>query len=106
MASGDSRDRLVLLAYGVFFLIAPAVILAFTLAFLVITGDLVLGRLSLVEFLELYLIDLVIVGAFGYGFYRLTTWIAEHRLPTLLETLAADEQVEIADEESTAEDDR
>jgi len=53
---------------------------------LVLTGDLLLGRLTLLEFLELYIIDLVLFAVAGYGVYRLTLWTVENRLPESLDT--------------------
>lgn len=94
MSSEASRDRLTLLVVALLLILAPVVILASTLGFLVITGDLVLGRVTPLEFLELYFIELAIVVTFGYGSYRLMTWLALHRLPTLLDEDEAGEDVE------------
>lgn len=91
MRSEQSRSRLVLLAYGVLLILAPVVMLAATLGFLVVSGNLVLGRVTPLEFIELYVIELLIFATFGYGLYRLTIWVAEHRLPALLDALEAGE---------------
>jgi len=79
MASSDSRDRLIPIVIGLVVLFAPVLILALTLEVLILTGDLVLGELTLVALLELYLIDLVAFVALAYVIYRLTLWLVEHR---------------------------
>lgn len=101
MLSDDSRNRLVLLSYGLLIVLAPVVFLFLTLGFLTFTGDLVLSQLTLLEFVELYIIELVVVVAFGYGIYRLTLWVAESRLPVLLDALDADDDT---DNDDTADD--
>lgn len=90
MLPEDAQTRLALLAYGVLVILAPVVILTLTLGFLILSGDLVLGRLTPLEFLELYLIELVVFVGFGYGLYRLTLWASEHRLPTLIDALESE----------------
>lgn len=87
MLSAGSRRRLALILIGLLLVLAPLAILGATFVFLKITGNLVLGRVTTLEFLELYLIDLVIVVSFGYGLYRLLMWLGQHRLPDLLDTL-------------------
>jgi len=87
MAPLGSRDRVVVLAIGLLVILAPALLLALTVGFLVLTGDLLLGRLTLLEFLELYIIDLVLFAVAGYGIYRLTLWTVGNRLPESLDTL-------------------
>lgn len=94
MLSDDSRNRLVLMSYGLLILLAPVVFLFLTLGFLTFTGDLVLSQLTLLEFVELYVLELIVVVAFGYGIYRLTLWVAESRLPVLLDALDADDVVD------------
>jgi hypothetical protein len=85
MFPDDSQDRIVFLVLGLLVLLAPVVLLVLTLGFLVITGDLVLGRVTPVQFLELYLIDLTVLLVVGYGVYRLTLWLVADRLPASLE---------------------
>ena len=87
MVSIDSQNPVVLLVLGMLLLFAPVVLLALTLGFLVITGDLILGRVTPLEFLELYVIDLAVLLAVGYGVYRLTLWLVAHRLPASLDEL-------------------
>lgn len=57
----DSRDYLVLLVIGLLVVLGPVVVLALTLGALVLFGDLALGRITPVEFLELYVLDLVVL---------------------------------------------
>lgn len=85
MIPPESRDRLVLLGIGLLVLLGPVLILVLTLGALVFFGDLVLGRLTPVEFLELYIIELLLFAGFGYGIYRLTLWLVVHKTPVLSE---------------------
>lgn len=104
MIPDDSRDRIAILAYGVLVLFAPVMILVLTLGFLSLTGDLVLGRVTPLEFLELYVIELVLVVGFGYGLYRLTLWVVRHRLPAELDALEARDAVEEGSDDANAEE--
>jgi hypothetical protein len=104
MSADDSRDRVVALAYGVLILLSPAVILVLTLGFLTFTGDLVLGRVTPLEFLELYIIELVVLAGFGYGLYRLTLRVAQRRLPVVLDALDVDEVPEDQDGDGEEEE--
>jgi hypothetical protein len=81
MASPKARNNLVLLAIGLLVLLGPVAILAATLAALTLLGDVALGEITPVAFLELYVIDLVLFVGFGYGIYRLTLWLVSDRLP-------------------------
>lgn len=87
MISLDSQNRIVFLVLGLLVLLAPVVLLVLTLGFLVISGDLVLGRVTPLEFLELYVIDLTVLLVVGYGVYRLTLWLVAHRIPASLDAL-------------------
>lgn len=104
MSSDDSRDRVVALAYGVLILLSPAVILVLTLGFLTFTGDLILGRVTPLEFLELYIIELIVLAGFGYGLYRLTLRVAQRRLPVVLDALDVDEVPEDQDGDGEEEE--
>ena len=75
---------------GLLVVLAPALVLALIVGFLVLTGDLVLGRITPLEFLELYIIDLVLVVGVGYSVYRLTLWLVKDRLPESLDVLEGD----------------
>lgn len=107
MLSGGSRDRLILLAYALLILFAPIAILTLTLGFLSLTGDIVLGELTPLEFLELYIIELVLIVGFGYGIYRVTLWVVEHRVPVVLDKLDDLDEVEVQDgSQASDENDR
>ncbi|WP_338741551.1 hypothetical protein [Haloplanus salilacus] len=99
MISLDSQNRIILLVLGLLVLLAPVVLLVLTLGFLVITGDLILGRVTPLEFLELYVIDLAVLLAVGYGVYRLTLWLVAHRIPESLDDLEAAAAAEDDDED-------
>jgi len=101
MPSDLTSKRVVMLAYGVLLLLAPVVVLSVTLGFLVLSGDLLLGRLSPLEFLELYLIELLVFLTFGYGLYRLTVWTAEPKVPTLLDELESSADAEPRTDDET-----
>ena len=103
MFSPDSRDRLVLLVAGLLVLLGPAVVLVFTLGALALFGELALGRLTTVEFLELYLLDLALFLGFGYGIYRLTLWLVEHRVPASLDAIESQKAAGTPDDESEPE---
>ncbi|MEF8843771.1 MAG: hypothetical protein V5A62_19470 [Haloarculaceae archaeon] len=90
MSPADSRDRVVVLVIALLVILAPALLLALTVGFLVLAGDLVLGRVTPLEFLELYIIDLVLIAGVGYAIYRLTLWLVENRLPESLDVLDED----------------
>jgi hypothetical protein len=90
MSPVDSRDRIVVLVIALLVVLAPALLLALTVGFLVLSGDLVLGRITLLEFLELYIIDLVLIAGVGYAVYRLTLWLVKNRLPESLDVLEED----------------
>jgi hypothetical protein len=102
----DSRDRLVLIAIGLLVLLAPALILVITLGTLALFGDLALGRLTPVEFLELYLIDLVLFFVLAYGVYRLTLWLVERQVPVTLDSLQSREDGDTSDDGLTPPEDR
>lgn len=90
MSESDAVNRLVVLAIGILVLLTPALLLATVFWFLTFTGDLVLREVTLLEFVELYLIELVLIAAVTYSLYRLVLWLAEHKLPDALDTLDED----------------
>ncbi|WP_424003831.1 hypothetical protein ACOZ4I_05520 [Haloarcula salina] len=102
MSSAESQRRIVILVIGLVILFAPALFVVATLEFLILTGDLALSQISLVDFLELYLIDLVLFVVIGYGVYRLTFWLIENPLPDALDTLA--DETDPGDEGTTDTD--
>jgi hypothetical protein len=85
MRGPDIPDRVVLLLIGLLVLLSPVLILALTLAFLAFTGDLLLGRVTPLELLELYVIELASVVVIAYGLYRLVRLLVVHRLPGALD---------------------
>lgn len=87
MPSSDFSNKIVALAIGLLLLLAPALILFFTISFLSFTGDLVVGRVTMIEFIELYLIDFVLFAVFAYGLYRLTKTLVSRKLPSSLDAL-------------------
>jgi hypothetical protein len=87
MALEDVPDRFVVIAIGILVLLAPAVLLAMTVGLLVSTGDLILEEVTLLVFLELYLLEIVVFAAFSYGLYRLMKVLVVHRLPASLSAL-------------------
>lgn len=87
MLRPESRHNLVLLAIGLLVLLGPVLIIVLTLGFLALTGDLLLGRVTPLEFLELYIIDVLLFGALAYGLYRLTLRLIDQQIPASLEAL-------------------
>lgn len=91
MRSPDIPDRLVVVLIGASVLFLPLVLLGLTLGFLVFVGELVPGRLSLVELLELYVIEVLVLAVFSYGLYRLVRILVVHKLPKSLDSLDEDD---------------
>ncbi|EMA01106.1 hypothetical protein SAMN05443574_101539 [Haloarcula vallismortis] len=100
MPVSPSQKRIALLVIGLVILFAPALFVLATLEFLILSGNLALSEVSLLEFVELYLIDLVLFVLLGYGVYRLTFWLIQDRLPDALETV---DEAEAADRAAEAE---
>jgi len=91
MAPSRPRDRLALLATGLFVLVGPVLVLASTLGVLVLFGDLALGRVTPIEFLELYVLEVLLFAGFGYGVYRLTLWMVQRQVPRVLDAIERDD---------------
>ncbi|MDT3434566.1 hypothetical protein [Haloarcula sp. 1CSR25-25] len=102
MPVSPSQKRIALLVIGLVVLFAPALFVVATLEFLILSGDLALSEITLVEFLELYLIDLVLFVVLGYGVYRLTFWLIENQLPDALDGVDETETVDATDDAETA----
>lgn len=100
MKPTDSRERLVLFAIGLLILLGPVLILAVTLEILILFGDLELSQITLVEFIELYIIDLVLFSGLAYGIYRLILWLIEHQLPKSIDTLESQDTAVHPDDET------
>jgi membrane-bound ClpP family serine protease len=66
--------RLWLLLTGLLLVIMPAVTLAVAFVALSATQSVVVERITLVEAVELYLVELVAFGTFSYLLYRLTMY--------------------------------
>jgi hypothetical protein len=98
MPVSPSQKRIALLVIGLVILFAPALFLVATLEFLILSGDLALSEISLLEFVELYLIDLVLFVLLGYGIYRLTFWLIKDQLPEALDTVEETEVTDAVDE--------
>lgn len=101
MDSPDLRDRITVLAIGLLVLLTPVLFVVLSLEILILSGDIVLSQVTPLEFFELYLVDLALLIGFGYGVYRLTLWLVEHRLPASLDALeaASDEEIVTDDAE-------
>lgn len=84
-------ERIEILLIGILVLLSPALILLITIEFLVFTGDLILSDVTLLELLELYIIDLMILAGVAYGLYRLVKALVIHRLPESLDTVEEEE---------------
>ena len=85
MPLDDIPDKFVILAIGLLVLLAPVVIIATTIGLLIYTGDLILQGVTPLVFIELYLIEIVLLAAFAYGLYRLTRVLVVHQLPSTLD---------------------
>jgi len=101
MPVSPSQKRIALLVIGLVILFAPALFLVATLEFLILSGDLALNEISLLEFVELYLIDLLLFVVLGYGVYRLTFWLIKNQLPDALDTVNETEVSDATDESET-----
>ena len=101
MPVSPSQKRLAILVIGLVVLFAPALFVVATLEFLILSGDLALSEISLIEFLELYLIDLLLFVVLGYGVYRLTLWLIRDQLPEALDTVDETETADATDEAET-----
>lgn len=82
-----SKDHFTVLMAGLLVLFAPVVILAATFGFLTLVQGYNSSEISIIELAELYVIELVLVVAFGYFVYRLTLYMVEHRLPASLDAI-------------------
>ena len=90
MDRSSSCHRTVLLAIGLLVLFTPVLLLVITLWFLSLTGDLLLGKITLLELLELYVLDLLLVAGIAFAIYRLMVRLVEHQLPASLDALETD----------------
>ena len=87
MTLDDIPDTFVVVAISLLVLLAPAVLIGMTVGLLVYTGDLILEGVTLLVFLELYLVEIVFFAAFTYVLYWLTKLLVVHRLPASMSAL-------------------
>lgn len=80
------RDRLWMLAAGLLLVTMPAVTLAVAYAVLLATQSAVANRLTPLELMELYLIELAAFAVFGYLLYRLTQYVVHRQVRDVTET--------------------
>lgn len=80
MTSDKLRRKLATMAILLLVIFAPFVIIGTTLTFLILTGDLVRGEVSPLVFLELYVIELILVAIFTFGLFWLTKYIVREHL--------------------------
>ena len=71
---GDGGIRLdrVLIVTGLLLILAPAVTLVVVYAVLLATRTVVVGQITLLQAVELYVVELLAFALFGYLLYRLT----------------------------------
>lgn len=79
MATDQPRDRTMVILLLLAVVVMPSLIIAITLAFLQFAQGLVIGELSVVELVELYLIEAVLSAIFVVVLYRLTVTLFERR---------------------------
>jgi hypothetical protein len=84
-------DGVTLLLIGVLVLLSPVLILMPVLGFLFLTGDLLAGNLSLLELLELYVIELALFVVLTYGLYRLVRVLVVQKLTDRVDDGDADD---------------
>lgn len=65
-------DRFWLIVTGLLLVTMPALTLLVAYAVLVATQSVLVGQITLVEAVELYLVEVLAFGVFGYLLYRLT----------------------------------
>lgn len=97
------KHRSILLLIALLVAITPAIILYTVFIFLVFTGDLERGEVTVIELVELYFIEFVLLAAFAYAMYRMMTIVVDKHLPESLDALE-----ELAQDEGgqSASDDR
>lgn len=76
-----------ILVIGIMLLFTPVFILVVTLGFLVVAHGLVLGELSTIELVELYLLELLLLGGFALLLYRVVSTALERHLSAALDEL-------------------
>ncbi|QRV14849.1 hypothetical protein JMJ58_18310 [Haloterrigena salifodinae] len=82
LKEGINKAEIILI--GLFLVIVPAVILWFTIGFLMLVGGLALGELSIVELIELYIIELILFSVGSYLLFRFHRYLVTERLPKMI----------------------
>jgi hypothetical protein len=85
-------DRSKLVVISILLVFTPVVLLVITLGFLVTAQGLDPAEISVLELIELYLIELALFAAFGYLLYRLLIHSVENHLPQIIDRLEGDEE--------------
>lgn len=77
----ENPDIVEKLLISVVLLFAPVIILVLTIGFLMLAGGLVLGELSVIELLELYILELILFTVGSYLLIRFREYLVKERLP-------------------------
>ncbi|WP_339106056.1 hypothetical protein [Haloterrigena salinisoli] len=77
----ENPDIVEKLLISVVLLFAPVIILVLTIGFLMLAGGLVLGELSVIELLELYILELILFTVGSYLLFRFREYLVKERLP-------------------------
>lgn len=85
MRPEDDTNRIEIILIGLLLVIAPVVILWFTIGFLRLAGGLLLTELSLLELVELYVLELILFTAGTYLLFRLRRYAVAERLPKAID---------------------
>ncbi|WP_227133387.1 hypothetical protein [Halorubellus salinus] len=91
MGLSPPRNRLIAIAIGLLLLFTPAILIILSFAVLSLTTEIVLDQITPLVFVELYLLDLLLFVAFGYGVYRVTIWVVTNRIPDSLDAIESDD---------------
>jgi hypothetical protein len=83
----DSLHRFTIIAIGLLIIFTPVAILAITVGFFFLTEDLRVGDVTLLEFLEVYILDLAVFALAAYVIYRLALKLIDEQLPESLDQL-------------------
>ncbi|GAA0238940.1 hypothetical protein ACFFQF_28805 [Haladaptatus pallidirubidus] len=91
-----SRSTLVII--GLLVLFIPVILLVIMVGFLSLAQGIVLAELSVVEIIELYLLEVLVFASFAYLLYRLLLTAIEKRLPGALNALETSNKTSDIDE--------
>jgi len=87
MSLDDLPDRTLVAIIGLLVLLVPVCLLVLTVTFLSFTGNALEQELTLLEIVELYLLEVVVLAVFSYGLYRLVEILVVHQLPKSLDEI-------------------